>query len=231
MHVAEHFGKLTLALPKGRVLATSLALLGRAGLALDVPPGGRALKHDAGGAWLIELRNTDVPTYVELGVADAGIVGKDVLLEAGRNVYEPVDLGFAKCRLSLIRARGATGALNRVASKYPRITQRYLASTGSSAEVVRLSGNVELACLTGLADAVVDIVETGSTLRANNLEELEVILESSARFVVNRAALKMNPLLRPLILALRGLVGATVVETTVLETKLETQKPSGLARG
>lgn len=202
--------KLTLALPKGRVMHESLALLGRAGLTLRVS-GGRTLKHDAGGAWVIELRNSDVPTYVELGVADAGIVGKDVLLEAGRNVYEPVDLGLARCRLSLIRPAGASAPLVRVASKYPRLAQDYLQSIGSSAEVVKLSGNVELACLTGLADAVVDIVETGSTLRANGLAEHDVIMESTARFVVNRAALKMkSDLLRPLIESLRSVVKEAV---------------------
>ena len=195
---------LTLALPKGRVMQQSLALLRAAGLELSDPPGTRALQYDAGGAHIIEMRNTDVPTYVDLGVADAGIVGKDVLLESGRSVYEPVDLGFARCRLSLIRPVGARGSVRRIASKYPRTTRDYLRRRGLSAEVIKLAGNVELACLAGLADAVVDIVETGSTLRANDLEELEVILYSSARFVVNRAALKLKTdTLRPLIDALR----------------------------
>ena len=196
---------LTLALPKGRVMQQSLALLRAAGLELSDPPGTRALQYDASGAHIIEMRNTDVPTYVDLGVADAGIVGKDVLLESGRSVYEPVDLGFARCRLSLIRPVGARGLVRRIASKYPRTTRDYLRQRGLSAEVIKLAGNVELACLAGLADAVVDIVETGSTLRANDLEELEVILYSSARFVVNRAALKLKTdTLRPLIHALRA---------------------------
>lgn len=201
--------KLVLALPKGRVMLEGVRLLRAAGLKLELPEQGRALRHDAGDAIIIEMRNTDVPTYVDLGVADAGVVGKDVLLEAGRSVYEPVDLGFGRCRLSLIRPQGASGPVQRVASKYPRVTNAYLQRRGLSAEVVKLAGNVELACLTGLADAVVDIVETGSTLRANQLEELEVILESSARFVVNRAALKLKTAqLRPLIGALRALGGA-----------------------
>ena len=196
--------RLTLALPKGRVMGASLAALRGAGLRLELA-GERTLRHDAGDATVIEMRNADVPTYVELGVADAGIVGKDVLLEAGSTLYEPVDLGFARCRLSLIRPAQARGPLRRVASKYPRLASRYLQQTRSSAEVVALSGNVELACLTGLADAVIDLVETGSTLRANGLEEVEVILESSARFVVNRAALKLkSETLRPLIKALRS---------------------------
>ena len=196
--------RLTLALPKGRVLTDSLAALRRAGLRLELSDDARALRHDAGDADVIVVRNADVPTYVELGVADAGVVGKDVLLEAACRVYEPVDLGFAACRLALIRPEGARQPIRRVASKYPRLTARYLAGRGSTAEVVKLTGNVELACLTGLADAVVDIVETGGTLRANRLEEVDLILASSARFVVNRAALKLRAEeLTPLIAALR----------------------------
>lgn len=185
-------------------MARAFEVLRQAGLQLERSVEARALRYDAGGVMVIEVRNSDIPTYVGLGVADAGIVGKDVLLESGSHLYEPVDLGFAACRLSLIRPRGAAGALRRVASKYPRLTAGYLRRVGSSAEVVRLSGNVELACLTGLADAVVDIVETGGTLRANELEEVAVVLRSSARLVVNRAALKLKARrLRPLIVALR----------------------------
>ena len=196
--------KLTLALPKGRVMDESLRVLNAAGLNLSIGDKGRALRHDAGDALIIEMRNTDVPTYVDLGVADAGIVGKDVLLESGRDVYEPVDLGFAACRLSLIRPQGESHKIRRVASKYPRTARAYWQRRGASVEVIKLAGNVELACLTGLTDAVVDIVETGSTLRANGLEEVETLLHSSARFVVNRAALKLKAdTLRPLITALR----------------------------
>jgi ATP phosphoribosyltransferase len=197
--------RLTLALPKGRVLDLSLGSLREAGLKLGISPDSRALRHEGEDAFVIEMRNADVPVYVELGVADAGIVGKDVLLEAGSRLYEPVDLGFAACRLSLIRPAGETGTIGRVASKYPRITGAYLRRLGSSAEVVRLTGNVELACLTGLADAVVDLVETGATLRANGLEEVDVIMRSSARFVVNRAALKLkSDRIRPLVEGLRA---------------------------
>ena len=197
--------KLTLALPKGRIMEESLAALRQAGLSLDLSAENRALKHDAGDAVIIEMRNRDVPTYVELGVADAGIVGKDVLLESERSIYEPVDLGFQACRLSLIRKKGDHSPIRRVASKYPNLTQQYLRSIGNSSEVITLSGNVELACLTGLADAVVDLVQTGATLKANKLEEIDTILHSSARFVVNRAALKLkSDSLRPLIQALRA---------------------------
>lgn len=200
---------LVLALPKGRVMQQSLEVLRAAGLRLDATAGDRALRYDAGDAWIIEMRNADVPTYVDLGVADAGVVGKDVLLESGSRLVEPVDLGFAACRLSLIRPRGAHGTVQRVASKYPRLTADYLRRVGSSAEVVKLSGNVELACVSGLADAVVDVVQTGATLAANDLEEVDVLLRSSARFVVNRASLKLkHDVLRPLIEALRGLPGS-----------------------
>lgn len=197
---------LTLALPKGRIFKDAVDLLSRAGLPLYLPEKSRALRFEMGGVQVLELRNQDVPVYVDLGVADAGVVGKDVLAESGRNVYEPVDLGFSACRLSLIREVGATGPLNRVASKYPRLTRDYLSRRGLSAEVIKLSGNIKLACLTGLADAVVDLVQTGSTLAANNLEERDVVMRSTARLVVNRTALKLKrDTLRPLIARLREL--------------------------
>lgn len=199
---------LTLALPKGRILDEAISLLSRAGLPLSVPESSRALRHEFPGVTVLELRNQDVPVYVDLGVADAGIVGKDVLLESGRAVYEPVDLRFAACRLSLIREIGAEGPIHRVGTKYPRLAREALNARGIPAEVVKLSGNIELACLTGLADAVVDLVQTGGTLRANHLEEVDVIVHSTARLVVNRAALKLRrDRLRPLIENLRALVG------------------------
>lgn len=198
---------ITLALPKGRIFEEGVALLARAGLPVSVPEKSRALQWRMGHVTLLELRNQDVPVYVDLGIADAGIVGKDVLAESGRAIYEPLDLGFSRCRLSLIREVGAAQPIQRVASKYPRLSAVYLQERGLSAEVVKLSGNIELAALTGLADAVIDLVQTGSTLRANNLEELDIILQSSARLVVNRTALKLKRAeLRPLISRLRGLV-------------------------
>ncbi|ADV67792.1 ATP phosphoribosyltransferase [Deinococcus maricopensis] len=198
---------LTLAVPKGRIFERAVDLLSRAGLPVHLPAASRALRHHFDGVTLLELRNQDVPVYVDLGVADAGIVGRDVLLESGRSVFEPLDLRFAGCRLSLIREVGAAGPITRVASKYPRLTRAYLQERGLAAEIVKLSGNIELAALTGLADAVVDLVQTGGTLRANHLEEVDVILESSARLVVNRVALKLKrEQLRPLIERLRTLV-------------------------
>jgi ATP phosphoribosyltransferase len=196
---------LVVALPKGRVLAGALAALRDAGLDLRVDGGERALRHRAPGGTVYVMRNADVPTYVGLGVADVGVVGKDVLLESGASVYEPVDLGIGRCRMSLIRPAGSTGRIRRIATKYPRIAARHVASWGGDVEVVPLKGNVELACLTGLADAVVDVVETGATLAANDLEEVEVLFTSTARFVVNRAALKVRACeLAPLIDRLRA---------------------------
>ena len=196
---------LVLALPKGRVLQQALDRLRQAGLHLELSSDERALRHETSDTTVMVMRNADVPTYVDLGVADAGVVGRDVLLEARSRLYAPVDLGFGVCRISLIRPRGERSAIRRVASKYPNVTAEYLAAMGSNAEVVRLAGNVELACLSGLADAVVDVVETGATLRANGLEEVDVITRSSVRLVVNRAALKLkDERLRPLIAALRA---------------------------
>ena len=198
--------KLVIALPKGRIMDESIEILGKAGLRLERSSASRAMIHYCEDANILEMRNPDVPTYVELGVADVGIVGKDVLLESGRNVYEPVDLNFQNCRMSLITAKGFEGQINRVASKYPNSASRYLQEKRINAEVIPLKGQVELACLTGLADAVVDIVQTGSTLKANDLEEIDVLFESSARFIVNRAALKLREKeLRKIIDSLRNL--------------------------
>lgn len=197
---------LTLALPKGRIMQDAVNLLSRAGLPIHMPEASRALRHEFPGVTILELRNQDVPAYVDLGVADAGIVGKDVLIESGRTVYEPVDLKFAQCHLSLIREQGAGGPIHRVGTKYPLSARAYLNGQGIPAEIVKLSGNIELAALTGLADAVIDLVQTGSTLKANHLEELDVLYHSSARFIVNRAALKLRRArLRPLIEKLREL--------------------------
>lgn len=196
--------RLVVALPKGRVLPVALERLRRAGLEVELSGDERALRHDSGPNTVMVMRNADVPTYVDLGVADAGVVGRDVLLEARSRLYAPVDLGFGVCRISLIRPYGERAPIRRVASKYPNVTSEYLSAKGSTAEVVRLAGSVELACVSGLADAVVDVVETGATLKANGLEEVDVIAHSSVRLVVNRAALKLKAQrLKPLIAALR----------------------------
>ncbi|PZA08166.1 ATP phosphoribosyltransferase [Meiothermus sp. Pnk-1] len=196
---------LVLALPKGRNFEDGYAALQKAGLELPKVQGERTMIHGReGGIAILELRNADVPLYVDLGIADAGVVGKDVLLESGRDVYEPVDLRTGVCRLSLIRHPESTGPIRRIATKYPNFTTRVMRERGWVADVLELSGNVELAAVTGLADAVVDVVQTGASIRAAGLEEVEVLAYSSARLIVNRQALKLkSELLRPLIAKLR----------------------------
>jgi len=201
---------LTVALPKGRMFREAYEVLKRAGLDLPEVEWERTLLHGKeGGVALLELRNKDVPIYVDLGIAEIGVVGKDVLLDSGRDLFEPVDLGFGACRLSLIRRPGDTGPIRRVATKYPNFTARLLKERGWAADVVELSGNIELAAVTGLADAVVDVVQTGATLRAAGLVEVEVLAHSTARLVVNRQALKLKrAVLKPLIQRLRELSGS-----------------------
>ena len=146
----------------------------------------------------ILVKATDVPTYVEYGAADIGIVGKDTLLEESRNLYEMVDLGFGACNMCVCGKPELKGKLGeipdlKVASKYPNIARRYFHETkGQTIELIKLNGSVELGPLVGLSDVIVDIVETGSTLRENGLEVLEVICPLSARFVVNKVSMKME---------------------------------------
>ena len=146
----------------------------------------------------ILVKATDVPTYVEYGAADIGIVGKDTLLEESRNLYEMVDLGFGACNMCVCgrpELKGRLGEITdlKVASKYPNIARRYFHETkGQTIELIKLNGSVELGPLVGLSDVIVDIVETGSTLRENGLEVLEVICPLSARFVVNKVSMKME---------------------------------------
>ncbi|ANX03504.1 ATP phosphoribosyltransferase [Immundisolibacter cernigliae] len=201
---------LRIAVSKGRILDETLPLLARVGIA---PAGdiGRRLIVDttAPGVQLIIIRATDVPTYVAYGAADAGIAGKDVLLEhGGEGLYEPLDLGIARCRLMVCgRADVAlpTGRL-RVATKYLNITQRYYAERGVQVEPIKLYGSMELAPLVGLADCIVDLVDTGNTLRANGLAPLAHIANISSRLVVNRASMKLKqPALEQLIGALEAL--------------------------
>ncbi|MFN3369844.1 MAG: ATP phosphoribosyltransferase, partial [Thermus sp.] len=139
---------LTVALPKGRMFQEAYEALRQAGLELPSMENQRALLHGKeGGIALLELRNKDVPVYVDLGIADIGVVGKDVLLDSGRDLFEPVDLGFGACRLSLIRRPGDTSPIRRIATKYPLFTARLLKERGWVADVVELSGNIELAAV------------------------------------------------------------------------------------
>jgi ATP phosphoribosyltransferase len=187
----------TIALSKGRLLEPTVEFLARAGIAVpeDILTSRRLTAPDAGGCYrFLLVKPMDLPTYVEYGVAGAGICGRDVLLEIEPDLHQPLDLGFGRCRLVLAgRISQSVGNHNllsttRVATKYPRVTERYFRSRGLPAEVIFLSGSVELAPNLGLAETIVDVVETGRTLKENGLEVIEEIAESTARVVVNRAS-------------------------------------------
>ncbi len=194
---------LTVALPKGRLLEPAATLFRRLGWRCELGNGSRQLlateREMAGGAIRFLLaKPADVPVYVEYGAADLGIVGQDVLWESGRDVYEPLRLAFGQCRLVLAglpsqRGRNfrlATGL--RVATKYPRLARAYFQQQGLSVEIIPLTGSIELAPLVGLADLVVDVVETGRTLRENGLVELEEIAACQAMVIVNRVAYRLR---------------------------------------
>ena len=190
--------RLKLALPKGRLLEPALGLLREMGLDGIDADSRRLLAADASGRLqVLFLKPSDVPTYVAYGAADLGMVGKDILLEQEPDVYEPLDLGFGACRLVVAEPRQlwerddpSKWSWVRVATKYPRLTERYFSARGIQVEIVRLDGSIELAPLVGLADRIVDLVQSGETLRANGLVEVAEITRSTARLVVNRAALK-----------------------------------------
>jgi ATP phosphoribosyltransferase len=189
---------LTLALPKGRLLEPALALLAGMGIrGLDGDTRRLLVTDEKADLRFIFLKPADVPTYVEYGAADLGIVGKDILLEQQPDVYEPVDLGFGFCRLVVAEPRElwerddpAKWSWVRVATKYPTLTERYFSERGIQVELVRLDGSIELAPLVGLAERIVDLVQSGETLRANGLVEVAEIMTSTARLIVNRASLK-----------------------------------------
>lgn len=189
---------LTIAVSKGRIFKELLPLLKKVGIVpLEDPETSRKLILETSqpGVRLIIIRASDVPTYVEYGAADAGITGKDVLLEhEGSELYEPLDLGIARCRLMLAEPKGAprvNGRL-RVATKYVNTTRNYFASQGAQVEIIKLYGSMELAPMLGLADKIVDLVDTGNTLKANGLVAVETIVEISSRLIVNKAAMKMK---------------------------------------
>jgi ATP phosphoribosyltransferase len=189
---------LTIAVSKGRIYEDALPLLASAGIEpTDNPQTSRKLilNTTRPDVQLVIIRATDVPTFVEYGAADLGIAGKDVLLEHGaQSLYEPLDLNIACCRLMTAAHKDAPPISGRVrvATKYVNIAQDYFASQGIQAEIIKLYGSMELAPLVGLADCIVDLVDTGNTLRANNLEPRELIMNISSRLVVNKAAMKMK---------------------------------------
>lgn len=192
---------LTIALSKGRIFDETWPLLARAGIEpAGDPEASRQLTLDSvrDDVRFVIVRAADVPTYVQYGGADLGVAGKDVLLEhGGEGLYEPLDLGIAGCRLMLAgpadadpAQAGAGGARTRVATKYVHTTHRYFARQGRQVEIIKLYGSMELAPLVGLADWIVDLVDTGSTLRANGLAPFDNIADITSRLIVNKAAMK-----------------------------------------
>jgi ATP phosphoribosyltransferase len=191
---------IAVALPKGRLFPDALELfagLGVVGLETLTDSRRLTVEDPAHGLRFLALKAVDIPTYVEHGATDMGIVGQDLLLEQGRDLYEPLDLGFGACRLVVaepaqLRDRDDPRAWTslRVATKYPKLAERHFNRKGVQVEIVQLSGSIELAPAMGLAERIVDLVATGSTLRENGLVEVEEILKATARLVVNRASLK-----------------------------------------
>jgi ATP phosphoribosyltransferase len=189
---------LTIAVSKGRIFKEAMPLLAQAGVEpIDDPDTTRKLILDTNQSdvKLLLIRASDVPTYVEYGAAQIGIAGKDVLLEhGGENLYEPVDLKISQCRVMV--AAHSSENLNkprlRVATKYVNTAKRYFSARGQQVEIIKLYGSMELAPLVGLADCIVDLVDTGNTLKANNLTPLEKICDISSRLIINKAAMKLQ---------------------------------------
>jgi ATP phosphoribosyltransferase len=205
-----------IALSKGRIFEQSMPLLKAAGIvATENPESSRKLilATNNGSVSIIIVRASDVPTYVQYGAADLGIAGKDVLLEhGGTGLYQPIDLDIAKCRMMVAvpekfdyEAAVRRGARLRIATKYLKTSREHFAAKGVHVDLIKLYGSMELAPLVGLADAIVDLVSSGNTLRANQLKAVEEIMPISARLIVNQAALKLKRLeMQPLIDAFRA---------------------------
>jgi ATP phosphoribosyltransferase len=213
-----HVSSITLALSKGRIFEETLPLLAAAGIVpTDDPERSRKLilGTNRPDVRLVIVRATDTPTYVQYGAADLGIAGKDVLIEhGGQGLYQPLDLGIARCRLCVATRAGfdyaaATrpGGRIRVATKYLNSAKAHFAEKGVHVDLIKLYGSMELAPLVGLADAIVDLVSSGGTLKANNLVEVEEIMPISSRLIVNQASLKLKrTLIQPVLDAFAGAV-------------------------
>jgi ATP phosphoribosyltransferase len=192
--------QLTIAIPKGRILTESIELFAKIGIHLEsMLEDSRKLifEYPEQNLRALIVRATDVPTYVEYGCADLGIAGKDTLLEQDKDLYEPLDLKFGYCRMMVAEPVNLAKSDDpgrwshiRVATKYPHVTEKYFASKGVQAEIIKLYGSIELGPLVGLSERIVDLVSTGETLRQNGLVEVETIAEITTRLVVNRASLK-----------------------------------------
>lgn len=192
---------LTIALPKGKLFSLSAHLFQKIGITADnLSEKSRKLviSNDAHKVQFIITKTSDVPTYVEYGAADIGIIGKDVLLESEQDVYELLDLGFGKCRLMMAvpraekRAHLTDYAHTRVATKYPHIAEQFFGQQGMQMEYIKLNGSIELGPIVGLSESIVDIVETGTTLAENDLEEVVHIMDVSARLIANRVSFKLK---------------------------------------
>lgn len=203
---------ITIALAKGRLAEDAMGVLEQCGIDCAEPrsPGRRLVVEDRQSAVsFILVKPSDVPTYVERGVADLGVVGKDTLMESGSQVYEMLDLGFGRCRLCVAgfpeqRDRAITAFNLRVATKYPRIARTYYGEKGVAIDIIKLNGSVELGPLVGLSDVILDVVESGRTLDENGLVVLERICDISARLIVNRVSLKTKgERVKPLLAAMR----------------------------
>lgn len=210
---------LTIALPKGRILKEASVLFKAAGI--DITPvmqDDRRLIFEgiAEGLRFMVIRSQDVPTYVEYGAADIGIAGKDVLLEQDKDLYEPLDLGIGVCRMMVAEPKELSEGDNpkqwthiRVATKYPNITLRHFLAKGIQVEIIKLYGSIEIAPLLGLSERIVDLVQTGETLRKNGLAEVEHIMNITSKLVCNRASLKTKP---RMVKALVDSLGKAVIE-------------------
>ncbi|MBQ4403275.1 MAG: ATP phosphoribosyltransferase [Selenomonadaceae bacterium] len=192
---------ITVALPKGKLFGLSAELLKKVGWTAEgLHEKSRKLiiTNEAARLKFIITKTADVPTYVEYGAADIGIIGKDVILESGKDVYELLDLGFGACHLMMAvpkdkkRPRLEDYAHTRVATKFPHIAENFFAAQGMQMEYIKLNGSIELGPIVGLSESIVDIVETGTTLRENNLEEIVTIMNSTARLIANRVSYKLK---------------------------------------
>lgn len=198
---SENMDYLTVALPKGKLFGISANLLAKAGYtAEDLSEKSRKLviTNEEKKLKFIISKTADVPTYVEYGAADIGIIGKDVLMESGMDVYELLDLGFGRCHLMMAvakeqkRPKLTDYAHTRVATKFPHIAEKFFNSKGMQMEYIKLNGSIELGPIVGLSESIVDIVETGTTLRENNLEEIAYIMDATARLICNRVSFKLK---------------------------------------
>ena len=192
---------LTIALPKGKLFGLSTDLLAKVDRQTDgLHEKSRKLiiTNERARLKFIITKTADVPTYVEYGAADLGVVGKDVIDEAGKDVYELLDLGFGRCHLMMAvpkdkkRSRLEDYAHTRVATKFPRLAERFFVAHGMQMEYIKLNGSIELAPIIGMSESIVDIVETGTTLRENNLEEITSIMDATARLIANRVSYKLK---------------------------------------